>query len=135
MVYGSESSTISVLSGVLQGSVLDPLIFLIYIDDLPDSIANDCLMVNRFADDVLLYHNIAKEVDFEALQTALFLIVNEGWSISNFITPNACKYTPESRFLPGQLPSCNYMENHYTWLNATNTWVSHSPAICRGQLT
>ena len=41
------------LSGVLQGSVLDPLLFLLYINGLPRNISSDC---RSFADDVLLYN-------------------------------------------------------------------------------
>ena len=80
VVNGSESSAIPVLSGVPQGSVLGPLLSLIYIEDLPDSIADACSMVNLFADDVLLHNIIPKEADYVALQTAISLI--EGWSIN-----------------------------------------------------
>ena len=41
------------LSGVLQRSVLDPLLFLLYINGLPRNISSDC---RSFADDVLLYN-------------------------------------------------------------------------------
>ena len=103
-VNGSESSTVPVLSGVPQGSVLGPLLFLIYIDDLPDSIMGICSTVNLFADDVLLYHTIANEADYEALQTAISLI--ERWSASNFLNFNTtkCKYMVISRKLTRTSP-------------------------------
>ena len=44
------SSTLPVLSGVLQGSILGPLLFLVYVNDLPDSISRQS-SVAMFADD------------------------------------------------------------------------------------
>ena len=52
---GQASDPVPVLSGVPQGSVLDPVLFLIFINDLLENIRSS---VRLFADDCVLYRNI-----------------------------------------------------------------------------
>ena len=51
-VNGATSSSTIVTSGVPQGTVLGPLLFLLYINDLPDNLSTS---VRLFADDCILY--------------------------------------------------------------------------------
>ena len=55
VVDGSFSDNAHVGSGVPQGTVLGPILFLCYINDLPSSVSSD---VRLFADDCLLYRPI-----------------------------------------------------------------------------
>ncbi len=55
VLNGQHSSLININAGVPQGSILGPLLFLVYINDLPDSIKCN---INLFADDSTLWEVI-----------------------------------------------------------------------------
>ena len=52
---GYFSDWVDISSGVLQGSVLGPTLFLVYVNNLPDSVLSSLYM---FADDTKIYHAI-----------------------------------------------------------------------------
>ncbi|XP_071944903.1 uncharacterized protein [Antedon mediterranea] len=64
-IKGTLSSWSHVTSGIPQGSVLGPILFLIYINDLPDILESHTEM---FADDTKLFNHIKSRADCEALQ-------------------------------------------------------------------
>ena len=74
-VNGSLSSWAEVSSGVPQGSVLGPVLFVIFINDMPDVAKNICSM---YADDTKLYGPIRNTKDHESLQNDLDKLVE--WS-------------------------------------------------------
>ena len=71
------SSYVPVLSGVPQGSVLGPLLFLVYINDIVDNIVG--VHIRIFADDVKLFSEYLIGGDQASLHLCLKLI--EQWSI------------------------------------------------------
>ena len=68
LLDGNFSHKAPVLSGVPQGSVLGPLLFLHYINDLPDSVRSSCRL---FADDCVIYKEISSARDATVLQEDL----------------------------------------------------------------
>ena len=87
-VNGNLSSEATVLSGIPQGSVLGPLLFVIYINDLPDNLNCEALL---FADDTKAYTRITNRADAERLQENLRKL--EEWSREWLLVfhPDKCK--------------------------------------------
>ena len=75
VVNGSNSATAPVISGIPQGSVLGPVLFVIYINDLLDNISSSGLM---FADDTKLFRQISSREDALQLQSDIAKL--EEWS-------------------------------------------------------
>ena len=67
MIEGCHSKADRVESGVPQGTVLGPLLFLCYINDLPD-VLDPHTSVRLFADDLLVYRSIVTQADQVKLQ-------------------------------------------------------------------
>ena len=66
MVNSAQSSWLPVLSGVPQGTVLGPLLFLIYINDIVLGIDSE---IRLFADDCIVYREIRNSCDSASLQS------------------------------------------------------------------
>jgi len=66
-VNGASSHLLPVSSGVPQGSVIGPLLFIFYINDITSISLSDGTL-SLFADDMLLYRPIRSPVDYQHLQ-------------------------------------------------------------------
>ena len=61
-----------VISGIPQGSVLGPILFVCYINDMPETIVS---IIQMYADDTKLFRKIDGEIDRRALQDDLDRLV------------------------------------------------------------
>ena len=84
VVDGSSSESARVRSGVPQGTVLGPLLFLTYINDLPSMVSSQ---IRLFADDCLLYRPIKCRTDQEQLQRDLSALQVLGRSMGDVLQP------------------------------------------------
>jgi len=69
-INGSYSSWANVTSGIPQGSVLGPLLFLIYINDLIDC-CKPFSKIYLFADDAKLFYHVQHPGDQQMLQKSI----------------------------------------------------------------
>ena len=87
VVVNSEKSKWSpVLSGIPQGSVLGPTLFILYVNDMPDAIHSTLLM---FADDTKIFRRINSLADCEELQKDLEQL--KDWSVKWLLDFNSSK--------------------------------------------
>lgn len=88
VLEGEQSDTCSVLSGVPQGSVLGPCLFLMYINDMPETIKSS---IRLFADDTIMYLAISNQTDCQTLQDDLKRLESweEEWLMA--FNPDKCE--------------------------------------------
>jgi len=84
VVEGDSSEELEVTSGVPQGSVLGPCLFLYYISDIAEGLSST---VRLFADDTMIYMAIRNDSDAEALQKDLRLVVRMGSQMDDGVPP------------------------------------------------
>ena len=77
VLNGTFSEWMAVLSGVPQGSVLGPLLFIIFINDLDKEITGG-VMASKFADDTKVGRTVTTEEERAELQEALLKL--ERWA-------------------------------------------------------
>ena len=102
---GQASDPAPVLSGVPQGSDLGPVLFLIFINDLPDNIRSS---VRLFADNCVLFRNINSPKDCEILQEDLNSLARWETDWQMKFNVDKCHSMRVTRHLPGKQIQFNY---------------------------
>ena len=137
MIEGQASDWLSVTSGVPQGSILGPLLFLVYINDLPYSVTCNS---DLFADDTALHRHIENRSDCDLLQEDLTSASD--WCKSWLLTlktekcevlhitrknnPIRCQYSLNNILLP----EVNHHKHLGLWLESSLSWNYHINSIC-----
>ena len=86
ILNGVISQPCPVLSGVPQGSVMGPLLFLCYINDMPT------VVTSKIKDDALLYRSIHSDQDINTLQDDLDALSHWATTWQMKFNPNKCEH-------------------------------------------
>ena len=95
IIGGHKSELTNVISGVPQGSILGPLLFVIFINDMIDCVSKET-NISLYADDTKIWRQIKSVGDQEMLQKDIDAL--HKWSIQNKMNfhTQKCKVVPIS---------------------------------------
>ena len=139
---GALSNPLRVTSGVPQESILGPLLFLIYIDDIAHIPLSEGSKLVLYTDDILLYHPISSPRNYELLQCDVDAV--QAYASTQHMTLNTtkCKFMLVSRKNRPSIPSVTIslygvpLENVTTFkylgvlLSSDLSWSSHIQKTC-----
>ena len=106
-VLGATSRELPVTSGVQQGPLLGQILFLLFVDDLPNTVKT-----SRVADDTKLFKSIDSITDCNALQSDLNDLVSWSESSGLIFNQSKCKYQCITRKKSPVQPTYNINETH-----------------------
>ena len=119
VVDGYNSPDAPVLSGVPQGTVLGPLLFLLYINDLGENCTS---RMRLFADDTLIYSTIESYDDAAKLQSDLTALQEWAQKWQMKFNPSKCHVLRISR-------KQNPVESNYVLMGKVLDSVTHHPYL------
>ena len=114
VVLGSFSSSCKpVTSGVPQGSILGPTLFVLFLNDITDKI-DDKTNVLMYADDTKIWREIKCENDHDVLQRDIDSLVD--WALQNCIKfhPSKCKVLMVSKLKMPLLNILPFVQFYYS---------------------
>ena len=152
MYHNNATSYESIVkSGVPQGSVLGPLLFIVFINDLADHISSSKILT--FADDTKIIHPINSISDYNSLQADLNTIIT--WSKTNNLMLNQDKFElishnskikSKSKEILNELPFSSNYESYNVgddlilsstvvrdlglFINSNLNWEDHIDKLC-----
>jgi len=110
-INSSNSYLFLVESGIPQGSILGPLLFIIYVNDIPDSVFHS--LIYLFADDTKCFKRIKQHGDKDLLQSDINCLFN--WSTTSHLS-----FHP-----PQESPPVLQSEIFYILHNQCNSLTTH----------
>ena len=97
LVNGKFSSTLDVKSGVPQGSILGPLLFVLFINDIHTQVSENT-RITLYADDTKMWRHIVTPHDHEILQRDIDALNNWVILIKMKFHPEKCKILSINNF-------------------------------------
>lgn len=134
VIGNHKSSSLNVLSGVPQGSIIGPSLFILFLNDITDGLSDET-NIFMYADDTKIWREIHNDDDHAILQKDIDYLMD--WALLNKMRfhPSKCKVIAVSRSQPetslsysmGQLvlDYCDSEKDLGLHINRTLNWTLH----------